>query len=308
MTDVVCHIGLHKTASTTLQHQFFPACKDMNLLLTKDPVVRDFIYAVRGKDPLFFDAQKTREQIYTRIVSDRVNVLSNESLSGPPYAGVVEWGLDHRSPVLANLCSVFPDARAILVLRRQDGLAKSLYRQYVKRGGTARIRAFYGLDGSGRPAMLSLDRFHFSPYLQLVHERFPAGVLILPFEQFVRDQDTFLNSLCEFIGVRRPAVELRAENTTRLGARGMELTRIMNFFFMSMLNRGFLPGVPVRRDGRWHQFSLVEYIHEYWPGKPDSEERSDISDVAGEILAMFREDNRVLDRKWRLGLDQFGYY
>jgi Sulfotransferase family len=308
MTDVVCHIGLHKTATTTLQRQFFPACKDLNLLLTKDPVVRDFIYAVRGKDPLFFDAHKAREQIYTRIVSDRVNVLSNESLSGPPYAGVVEWGLDHRSPVLANLRSVFPDARAVIVLRRQDALAKSLYRQYVKRGGTRRIRQFYGLNGTGLAALMSTDRFLFSPYLHLVRESFPAGVLVLTFEQFVQDQEAFLQRLCTFLRISRPAVKLHAENATRLGAFGMEATRIMNFFFRSMLNQGVLPGIPVRRDGGWHQVSIVEYIHQYWPGRADTRKDSELNKTGAEILAMFREDNARLDQQWSLGLREFGYY
>jgi hypothetical protein len=306
--NIVCHIGLHKTASTTLQHQFFPACQNMNLLLTKDPTVLDFIYAVRGQDPLYFDAKAVRQKIQSKIVSDRVNLLTNESLSGPPYAGVIEWGLDHRSPVLANLKAVFPEARAILVLRRQDGLALSLYRQYVKRGGTARMARFYGLDSSGRPPLMSTDRFHFSPYLQLVHDSFPAGVLVLTFEEFVRDQERFLQRVCDFIGIQKPQVVLRAENSTRLGAKGMEITRLMNFAFRSMLNQGMLPGIPVRRNGRWHQYSVVEYIHEYWPGKPRKGEESELSRTGRRIFEMYREDNREVDRRWGFDLDKFGYY
>lgn len=308
MMDVVCHLGLHKTASGTLQRQFFPACNDMNLLVTDDPTVREFVQTVAAKDPWFFDVNRARKLIESRLVADKVNFLSNENLSGPPYTGVIEWGVDHRSPVLMNLRAVFPNARAILVLRRQDGLAKSLYRQYLKRGGTAKIRPFYGLDGSGKPALMNVDRFHFSPYLRLVYESFPAGVLVLTFEQFVRDQDGFLGRLCEFTGIKRPQMTLRAENSTRLGATGMEVTRILNHFFMSMLNRGFLPGIPVRRQGRWHQFSLVEYIHDYWPGRPDPKQQSEHNGVGQEIWSMFREDNRELDNLYQLGLGAFDYY
>jgi hypothetical protein len=308
MVDIVCHIGLHKTASTTLQHQFFPACQDMNLLITKDPAVLNFIDAVRTKDPLFFDVAAARSLVSSKLSNDRVNVLSNESLSGPPYAGVIEWGLDHRSPVLLNLRAVFPDARAVLVLRRQDGLARSLYRQYVKRGGTTRIRRFYGMDGSGREPLMSTDRFRFSPYLRLVYESFPRGTLVLTFEQFVRDQDGFLNRLCEFVGIERPRIDLRAENATRLGPTGMEVTRLMNFCFRSMVNQGPIPGIPVRRGGRWHQFSIVEFLHEYWPGRPDNKKDSELNRTGAEILEMNRSDNAFIDDQWNLGLREFGYY
>ena len=306
--NVVCHLGLHKTASGTLQRQFFPACTDMNLLVAEDPVVRDFVQTVTAKDPWFFDADRARKTIESRMTHDKVNFLSNENLSGPPYTGVIEWGIDHRSPVLVNLRAVFPDARAILVLRRQDALSKSLYRQYLKRGGTVKIRPFYGLDRSRRPALMSVDRFHFSPYLKLMYESFPAGVLVLTFEQFVRDQEGFLNRLCEFTGIKQPQLKLRAENSTRLGATGMEVTRVMNHFFMSMLNRGFLPGLPVRRNGRWHQISVVEYIHDNWPGRPNSKEQSEHSRVGQEIWSMFREDNRELDARYQLGLSAYDYY
>src|SRR5262245_50147919 len=204
--DVVCHIGLHKTASGTLQRQFFPACSGLNLLTTLEPAVRQFVSLVTRTDPLYFSAQAAGTLIAGLLRRDRVNLLSNESLSGPPYAGVVEWGLDHRSPVLTNLVAVFPNARAVLVLRRQDGLAGPLYRQYVKRGGTARVDRFFGLDDSGRPGVLSLDRFRFRPFVQMVLDGFPGGVLVLTYEEFVRDHIAFLSRLCGFLRVERPDI------------------------------------------------------------------------------------------------------
>jgi hypothetical protein len=84
MTDVVCHLGLHKTASGTLQRQFFPACPGLNLLTTQIPAVRDFVQSVTCKDPLYFQPEQAYREIAAILRRDRINLLSNESLSGPP--------------------------------------------------------------------------------------------------------------------------------------------------------------------------------------------------------------------------------
>ena len=308
MADFVCHLGLHKTASGTLQRQFFPACSKLNLLTTLDPTVRKFVHAVTRKDPLYFDPQEALSLLAGRVRGDRVNLLSNESLSGPPYAGVAEGGLDHRSPVLQNLRAAFPDARAVLVLRRQDSLARSLYRQYLKRGGTAKVDRFFGLATDLQPPMMSLDRFCFSPFVRCVFESFGSRVLVLTFEQFLRDQQSFLEQLCRFIGVERPDLKLDSENATRMGPAGMEVTRLLNFAFRGTLNQGIVPRIPIRRRGRWMLVSPVELIHDYWPGRPGSSQDSAFNRLTSEIWEMYREDNRHLDVDFRLGLAQFGYY
>ncbi|MGH8241823.1 MAG: hypothetical protein ACRETY_00575 [Steroidobacteraceae bacterium] len=308
MADIICHLGLHKTASGTLQRQFFPACAGLNLLTTLDPAVRQFVHAVTRKDPLYFDHHEALALLAGRLRDDRVNLLSNESLSGPPYAGVAEGGLDHRSSVLQNLKAALPDARVVLVLRRQDSLAHSLYRQYLKRGGTARVDRFYGMSAAHQPPMMSLDRFCFSPFVRCVFESFGSRVLVSTFEQFLKDQQSFLERLCQFIEVERPDIKLDPENATRMGPAGMEVTRLLNFAFRGTLNQGILPPLPIRRRGRWMRVSPVELMHDHWPGRPGSRPDSTSNRVTREIWEMYREDNRQLDAEFRLGLGEFGYY
>jgi Sulfotransferase family len=308
MANIVCHLGLHKTASGTLQRQFFPACSGLNLLTTLDPAVRQFVHAVTRKDPLYFDPNHALELLGGRVRSDQINLLSNESLSGPPYAGLSEGGLDHRSPVLQNLKAVFPNARVVVVLRRQDSLARSLYRQYLKRGGTAKVQNFFGTSAAHQSPLMSLDRFCFSPYVHCVYETFGSHVLVLTFEEFLRDQRLFLERLCHFIGAKRPDIKLDPENATRMGPTGMEVTRLLNFAFRGMLNQGIVPRLPVRRRGHWRRVSPVELIHDYWPGRPGAHQDSALNRVTNDIWQRYREDNRRLDHEYRLGLGELGYY
>ena len=303
---IVCHIGLHKTATGTLQRQFFPACRELQLFTTLQPHTRDFIHRITRCDPAYFNADEAGALLKPYLSVDSVNLISNESLSGPPYAGVIEHGLDHRTPVLQNLQSVYPDARVVIVLRRQDGLARSLYRQYLKRGGTARIDKFYGVGSDRRPALMPLDRFKYSNYIDTLKSMFPSGVQVMLFEEFVADKTHFLERLCDFIGVPMPAVDLTSENASRLGPVAMEVSRWMNFVFRSMLNRGPLPQIPRKQFGRWTFVSPIEYLHDYWPGNGKAGKR--VNEVCATILDSVRTDNRTVDERNALGMSGHGYY
>lgn len=304
--SIILHIGLHKTASGTLQRQFFPACNNVNTLTTSQDETRQFIQLVTRTDPAYFDPSHAARILAPLVRMDRINLISNESISGPPYVGVIEYGLDHRSPVLENIQKVFPDCRVIIVLRRQDALARSLYRQYIKRGGTASITEFYGFDSHEGRGLFSRDRFRFSPYMRLLHDLFPSGVLALLFEEFISDRPAFLNRICDFIGTSVPSIELKAENASTLGPIGVEATRIANFLFRSMLNRGPLPPVPRKQFGRWKLVSPVEYLHDYWPGKGRPSRR--VLSICDRVLGEVRDDNRGLDKLFKLGLADHGYY
>jgi hypothetical protein len=309
MYEVVLHIGLHKTATGTLQRQFFPACSDLNLLTTLIPEMRKFVHYVVRCDPIYFDRKKGIEILSSVLNQNRPNMLSNESFSGPPYAGAIEGGLDHRSPVLTNLKAVFPQARVILVLRRQDAMVKSFYRQYLKSGGTRKIPRCYGLEGSSKPALMSLDRFNYFPYVDEIIKLFPAGVLILAFEEFVQSQHVFLKKLTEFIGINLPSIELKKENATSLGPVGMEITRMLNHLFRSLLNpAGLIPGYKTTRYGIPARVTPVQIIHDKWPSKGNKIREGGIFNISNDIFEKMKDQNKKIDEKYGLGLSSYGYY
>lgn len=309
MRNVFLHIGLHKTATGTLQRQFFPACADLNLLTTLVPEMREFVHYVTRCDPIYFDKAKAIEILSSKVDRFRPNMLSNESFSGPPYAGAIEGGLDHRSPVLSNLKSVFPNARVILVLRRQDAMAKSFYREYLRSGGTRNITRFYGLEGTKKPALMSLDRFNYYPYVEEIIRLFPEGVLILAFEEFVQKQQVFLKKITNFIGIEMPKIELKKENVTSLGPVGMEITRILNHVFRSMMNpAGVIPGVKMKRYGISARVSPIQIIHDKWPSKGNKIQEGHIFNVSKEIFERMKTQNRNMDAKYGLGLNNYKYY
>lgn len=306
--NIFIHIGLHKTATTTLQRQYFPACNDVNLLTTRLPEVYKFVHYACKSDPLFFDTQIAKQLLDPLIDSDKINILSNEMLSGPPFSGAVEPGLDHRSPILNNLQSVYPEAKIIIVIRKQNSLAQSFYRQYLFSGGTYPIDRFYGFDNDPEPPLMSLDRFTFSPYIKELHRLFPSGVLVLPFESFIKNQDDFLRNFAEFVGFTAPNIVLSKANATKLGPLGFEVTRYLNHVCRNKINRGIIPGIPLLRDGRIKFVSIVRIINDNWPFPVSKNKNNQITLVTDEIHERNKEDNCLLDEQYNLNLKEYGYY
>ncbi len=307
MTNIFLHIGLHKTATTTLQQQFFPVCKELNYI-SRVPVISEFKRAVVTSDPIFYDAENQRKLLSPYLHHDLPNLLSAESFSGALYAGLIKHGLDHRSSILENLKASLPEARIIIVLRRQDRLARSLYRQYLKRGGTASVDKFYGLD-TKTTAMFPLNRFRFSPYVDKLASCFPAGVLVLVFEEFLEQQSVFLKKLCDFIDIPVPNIVLTKSNQTSLGPAGMELSRILNKFFKSHLNPdALIPKIPKIRN-RYIEWTWPSFIlHEHWPFRGTHNIESQLYKISDVILDRVRDDNRILDNRYNLDLSRYNYY
>lgn len=306
MTEIFVHIGLHKTATTTLQQQLFPECKGLNYI--KRPALRRSIYALTTVDTAYFDAEAVRKDILNHVREDQPNLISREALSGASGAGIIKRGLDHRSPIIENLAAAVPEARIILVIRRQDALACSLYRQYLKLGGTEVLGRFFGINGKSLP-LAPLDLFRYHPYVERIYRAFPGGILVLTFEEFVYDQKSFINKLTEYMHIEAPELHMTATNQTRLGAGGLEVSRILNRFFRSPLNPGGLfLGIPVWKRNRFKMVSPMSFVHTVWPWKGTLSADSKLKSLGRTILEAVREDNRKLDEEFNLGLDRFGYY
>src|SRR5262245_8361504 len=133
--SIVVHAGLHKTATTTLQQLVFPKLRNVHLIeLGATPAGRA-VQRLAVQDPLYFDAVRARRDIVDACRGGETNLISAEGLSGSLYASIGKRDLDHRHSIICNLRAVLPEARMIVILRRQDEYARAVYRQYVKLGG-----------------------------------------------------------------------------------------------------------------------------------------------------------------------------
>jgi hypothetical protein len=198
VTTPLLHIGYPKTATSWLQVHLFCDRSQANLVAaaTSAKINR----AIVGPNALDFDPASTRRRFERRIrrveETGAVPVVSAERLSGAPHAG----GYDSRE-LAARLKAVFPEGRILIAIREQRRMIGSLYRQYVRAGGTLSLRDYLSPPRKGRHAMPSfeLDHLRYDRLIRLYMSLFgEARVLVLPFELFAEQPDEFVSRIVRF--------------------------------------------------------------------------------------------------------------
>lgn len=123
------------------------------------------------------------------------NIISNEDLSGLPMDG---HNVEYRDMIMYGLKQVYPNARIIIGIRDKPGWVLSLYNNYVKRGG---IYTFdYWVNNV-------FDKHHldYEEYISYLQQLFNNQVFVYDFNEFIKDKETILNSMCSFIGCSLPS-------------------------------------------------------------------------------------------------------
>jgi hypothetical protein len=196
------HIGLHKTGTTWLQEGLFasqagvfepmlPATEAIELLVRPHAFEWDAAAAARRLRDLADASRRT----------GRVPVLSCEALSGNPHTGGWWSGM-----VADRLAAAMPQARILIMVRRQADMLASTWRQFVLRGGTLSARRYLREDPSQRllPAF-RFGHFEYDRIVEAYQARFGSKqVKVLPFEHLRRDPEALVAEIVEFAEATPP--------------------------------------------------------------------------------------------------------
>jgi hypothetical protein len=129
----ILHVGYHKTGTTWLQRSFFPRARGLTLVTP---------LAIRCEllvpSLVAFDPKRARASLLDGC-SDRL-VVSEEELSGNLHTGGLHGAFSEE--LAARLHAAFSEGRVLVFIRNQTRMILSAYKQYIKSGGTHRIRRF----------------------------------------------------------------------------------------------------------------------------------------------------------------------
>lgn len=176
MTEVYLHIGMPKTGTTFLQERVFPYFDELQL--------------VRGYRPVrsLFEGEP-RQSI----------LLSDESLSGNPFAGDWAEAFESRMEVLASL---FPQAHVVVGFRRHADLIVSLYKQHLHQGGTLTLDDFWPRPSPDErapiPPRLDPDDLMFSPRVNVLKRAFSGRLMIYTQEELEQDPLYLIREFARF--------------------------------------------------------------------------------------------------------------
>ena len=189
------HIGYHKTGTTWLQRVLFQPENGYQQIIDHGEVFRLLIVPSNFR----FDANITEEFIEKRInelEGPRIPVVSSELLSGNPFYGGRESDLYAR-----RLREVAPEALILISIREQNSMMKSIYMQYLSRGGTMTPTQFFSEEQVIGYFFFSTNHLEFHHLLMLYHDLFgPDNVLVITQEQLATDSELVALTIAEFCG------------------------------------------------------------------------------------------------------------
>lgn len=163
-TQIFFHVGLGKTASTYLQYEVFPKLQGINYI------------------------QRTRYNHYQEIIK---NHTADKHLISR------EFDRQFFNEV-GKMAKFDPNARIIIVLRRNESWIASQYRRYLKNGGFKTFSEF--LDLENNEGWWEKEEVYFYPKLQYIEENFNHKPLVLFHDELKHNPYQFIKRIVDYTG------------------------------------------------------------------------------------------------------------
>lgn len=245
---MLIHIGYHKTGTTLLQRRLFRSAKAGYLFAGGVEELQPVFVEVNAFD---FRPDKARILFAPKFEQAKrrgmVPVLSFERLSGAPHQG----GYDSQQ-VADRLADTFPEARVLIVIREQRSMILSLYKTYVRMGGSASLEDYLNpLEGSElRTTLFRYDYLEYDKLIGYYQQLFgEENILALPYELLRRNPARFLKRVEKFSGAHSMSgVELPEVNVSPAPLPLMVKRHVNKWLVQGPLNAS--PVLPLRVKNR----------------------------------------------------------
>lgn len=179
---LVFHAGLHKTGTTTCQRWLFPA-------------MRGIVYFGRGGSSALGPTLNENGSA-TLLYSDETMLGRALDLYATSRRHRCSWAVAHVD-ALSRLAARFPGAEVILSLRLQPGWILSLYKHYLRYGGTAEFSGFFDIQGD---SIVAPDDFLLADRVRGALEAFEGRCHFFWLEDLVARPAATIDGLRRFLG------------------------------------------------------------------------------------------------------------
>ena len=296
----VIHIGYHKAASSWFQAEFFPRARNA-YVIPRSVVAREILLP----SPFAFEPQTARRNFLSHAPG-RI-VMSEEELSGNLHTAGLHGGMSKE--IAERLHRTFPDAHIVMIIRNQNDVIASAYKQYIQGGGTRSIERF--LKPSIAPHKIpnfSLDFLVYDGLIGYYESLFGRpNVHVYPYEALRLEGRDFVAKIAADLDldVDLARTSFAAVNVSHRRWT-LRLMRLLNHFHdREIPNSSCIIAIPgfyklLRfAASRLNRIALMGR-------REDLEDLLDASSVA-EIEDRFRESNERVEKRYHLGLRSLGY-
>jgi hypothetical protein len=339
MKDIFIHLGIQKTGTTFLQELCFPYLKGLCYIHKKNYTtpppdgILGRLSRIANTNPLFLDLKKEKAELDRLIqdISEKTVLISYERLFGNMSFNFYDNFYNSR-----NLKYLFPAAKAIIVIRKQDDLLESLYKQCLRVYFCPTVDSFINYTDKrfedpsyffSYPS-INAKQLDFYRYIQNYAEVFGReNVIVLPYEMLKVDQKEFLRRLFDFMPVEpfypkenryihrsysllSSYIAFLLNRFVRVKGRESRLMRfIPNEPFSAYLSSHNSDSLFRRMLNKVNRQLSLNYVLEHIVDRFFYVKGNLISDRKRRmIMDIHRESNKLLDEEFNLNLSQYGYY
>lgn len=330
MKTIYLHLGMPKTGTTFLQARCFSHLKGIRY---QDANTIELVERIIYSNPILLDLKDVKQEIDSLVekVDEESLLISHERLFGDMLRNYYD-----NVYLTGCLKLIFPNAKIIIVIRKQDDLVESIYKQSLQSYFYQRIDTFLNyrnntfadsLDQHGLPN-LDIKQINLHRYVSNYVEHFGRdNVAVLPYELLRFDQHAFLEKLTGLINVEPFHPEHNYEENRSYSWLSCRIALLLNRFVRvegdgSRLLK-FIPDKPLsvflskqpsqrRIDKTLRAINrrlTLRHVLQNGLDRMIYIRRNLISKSKRErILALHKESNARLDSEFNLNLKHFGYY
>lgn len=306
-TQILIHIGYHKTGSTFLQDLVFST---EEYGFSSPWTVKDYFENIISVNPFTYKSSHARSFFMPKIESawncSLVPVLSCEALSGDPWKRGCNSGFNNKL-VADRLAEAFPEGKILIVIRSQASMIFSLYRHSIRSFWSMSIEDYLEQSGvdNGLHYFQPLFRLEYLEYNWLIEyyqKLFSReNVLVLPYECLRLKNSDFLNKLESFAGARLPSS--LNQTTVNQGYSGFSVA-------LKRWTNRLSPTCAQPNKTRYQKFNNSTFYHvnkiaPEWLGEIfDKRLRNSIE---SQLEGRYKESNRITAQLTGLDLKSYGY-
>lgn len=317
MSEVLIHIGYHKTGTTWLQNNLFINNNETFHPLSvhqkgKSTLARCFIINRQGQ--LLNSFQSYKPHIVSAIKAtinanpkpkDKIFVVSHERLSGTPHSG----GFD-ASVISERIKNVLPNAKIFIVIREQKSKILSDYLQYLSIGGNFSLKKYMTTPYDGKIPFFSSSYYNYYHLILKYQQLFGKDhVLVLPYELFQKDKNKFIQSLASFMGK-----EIKIDPASFNDYENKTTNHFISFYF-KWLNI-FIHSTSVNHYSRFKSklgSRLIEQVlhvlKKITPHSFDKKTKLKLSNEINDIVGnSYSNSNKKINELIKIDLSEYGYF
>ena len=304
MSEMIIHVGMHKTASNWLEKSLLipQSGKTIHFMPEKHFLRSLFVR------PMFnaFCPEKVLPALSGPIATAKAAGLplfmQDEALAGSPFV----FDKFRQGVTLQRIKQALPDAKIVLTIREQASILHSVYGHYVRGGGTATLRNFLMQpDNPGWEPISNLDYYDYNFLNDFCNETFGEDrFLMIPMEWMIKEPQDMLVRISDHFGLDWRDVEPdqagRVHNPAWSGL-AYESARILNH-----LQTGLPRWTVKKRFVRPNNFA--SRVDRWTPGKSRQRQKTQQLALIREILGdRYAQSNATLSKAIGIDLDTYGY-